>query len=109
MNSKLIIFSSIISLSLILAGVSESYSLEETEGTHAEINYSVKIGNERYLINYFVCSDQKTIESPKILIMTDSDTTEVTSTKILWAGSCQTFESQITAKNPYSTTFIITD
>lgn len=109
MNSKLIIFSSIISASLIFAGVSESYSLEGIEGTHAEINFSFKIGEERYLISYYVCSDQKTIESPKILILTDSDTTEVTSTKILWAGSCQIFESKITAKNLSSTTFIITD
>ena len=109
MHSKFFIIAGIFSASLVLAGVQESFSLEEIEGTHAEINFSVKIGTDEYHISYFVCSDKHTIESPKILITSDSDTKEVTSTKILLAGTCQNFESQIMAKNPYKITFVIAD
>lgn len=108
MNSKFAVITVLIS-SLLLAGLPNSFSFEEIEGTHAKINYSVKLGPDKYFINFQVCSDMITLESPTILIQSLIDTVVVSSAKILWKETCRTYESPINAKNPDNITFTISN
>ncbi len=66
----------------------------------AEILYSIKLGEETYLIHFNACAGDKSIFSPKIIMESELDTVEINSSKIIHANSCQDYESIITTKSP---------
>jgi len=65
-----------------------------------EIQYSMNVGADRYLIHYNVCADEKSLLSPSIILESEQDTVQVDSTKIIGEYSCQGFESIIDTKSP---------
>ncbi len=65
-----------------------------------EIQYSIKVGEDRYFIHYNVCAGEKSLVSPSIILESEQDTVQVDSTKIIGENSCQGFESFIDTKSP---------
>jgi len=65
-----------------------------------EIQYSMNVGADRYLIHYNVCADEKSLVSPSIILESEQDTVQFDSTMIIGAYSCIGFESIIDTKSP---------
>ena len=65
-----------------------------------EIQYSINVGEDRYLIHFNVCAGEKSLVSPSIVLESERDTVQFDSTKIIGENSCQGFESIIDTKSP---------
>ncbi len=65
-----------------------------------EILYSIKLGEETYLIHFNACAGDKSIFSPNIIMESELDTVQINSSKIIHANSCQDYESIINTKSP---------
>jgi len=65
-----------------------------------EIQYSINVGADRYLIHYNVCAGEKSLLSQSIILESEQDTVQVDSTKTIGAYSCLGFESIIDTKSP---------
>jgi len=65
-----------------------------------EIQYSMNVGADRYLIHYNVCADEKSLVSPSIILESEQDIVQFDSTMIIGAYSCIGFESIIDTKSP---------
>jgi len=74
-----------------------------------EIQYSINVGADRYLIHYNVCAGEKSIVGPSIILESEQDTVQVDSTKIIGEYSCQGFESIIDTKSPQLVKFTIVE
>lgn len=91
---------------LSFSGIMSNYdSLEHAWGNeqnppYVEILYSIDVGVEKYLIHYNVCSGEKAIQNPKILLESNYETIQFESTKLIYPYSCFSYESQIHAKYP---------
>jgi len=65
-----------------------------------EIQYSINVGADRYLIHYNVCAGEKSLLSQSIILESEQDTVQVDTTKTIGAYSCLGFESIIDTKSP---------
>jgi len=65
-----------------------------------EIQYSINVGEDRYLIHFNVCAGEKALDGPSIVLESERDTVQFDSTKIIGENSCQNFESIIDTKSP---------
>lgn len=101
-NNKLKLFVIFAIGSLILAGMGlDSYALSNHNDSSSSsiIKYHVKVGTEKYFIKFNVCSE-KTIEKPSLIVKTDKETKEISYKKIIFSGTCKSFETIVNAKHP---------
>jgi len=102
MNQKMKYLGLLTILPLFTAALSIGYIGEAFAEVNSftEIQYSINVGEDRYLIHYNVCAGEKSIVSPSIILESEQDTVQVDSTKIIGENSCQGFESIIDTKSP---------
>lgn len=83
------------SILVSISGVSQSAFAEMAL---AEINYTVKVGKERFLTHFTVCAENEDIKNPTIIIETPQQTKEISVKKVIPAETCQTYETIVHAK-----------
>ena len=100
MKSKYV--SLFLSISLVLVAITPAYSNQAfaEDNSFTEIQYSIKLGDEAYLIHFNACAGDKSIFSPNIIMESELDTVQINSSKIIHANSCQDYESIINTKSP---------
>lgn len=75
------------------------YQSAFAEDTSVEINYTIKIGNQKHLVHFTACAGDENITNPEIVIQSPQETKEISLKKVLRANTCQIYEVQINAKH----------
>jgi len=111
MNKKSRYASLLLFMSLVVVAITPAYSnlAFAEDKAFTEILYSIKLGEETYLIHFNACAGDKSIFSPKITMESELDTVQINSSKIIHANSCQDYESIITTKSPQFVKITIVD
>ena len=65
----------------------------------AEINYTIKVGEEKFLTNFTGCAGDQDIRNPKVITETPQQVKEIPVRKMIAANTCQTYEIVVDAKH----------
>ena len=87
---------------LSAAGLLSSAGLYQSafaEDATSEVNYTIKIGNQKHLTNFTVCAGNQDMVNSKIIIQSSQETKEISLKKVLRANTCQIYEVSINAKH----------
>jgi len=100
MNQKIKYIGLLALLPLLTVPLTIDYAVADTAQAYSYILYSVNLGEDRYLIHFNVCANEKSLDGPEILIKSEKDMVQINSTKIIYEYSCQGFESIIDTRSP---------
>lgn len=89
----------VVGASLLISGSGlKAFAAEQKP--FAKIMYVMKIGTEKHLVKYKVCTVDKTLPTQTILVKSANDQIKQVSKKLLAVNTCSTYETKIKAKYP---------
>ena len=98
MKTKLVaVITSVLISSLLFSTVQDVFADKNTFSV--DIDYTVKIGNQKHLVHLTACAENEQIVNPHIVFYSPQEIKEISLKKILPAKTCQSYEVTLQAKH----------